>query len=64
MAKKVKNVIQLLEANGWKHVRTRGDHRIYFKEGEQRPIVVPGHMNDDMPIGTWKSIQRQAKLED
>ena len=64
MTKKVKKIIELLEANGWKHKRTKGDHRIYCKDGERRPIVVPGHLNDDMPEGTWKSIQRAAKLDD
>ena len=42
MTKKVKEVIVLLEKNGWTFVRIRGDHRIYYKEGAKRPIVVPG----------------------
>ncbi|MBR5640457.1 MAG: type II toxin-antitoxin system HicA family toxin [Muribaculaceae bacterium] len=64
MTKKVKTVIELLEADGWEHKRTKGDHRIFWKEGERRPVVVSGHLNDDMPEGTWKSIKRQAKLKD
>ena len=42
MTMKVKKVISLLEENGWTFVRMRGDHRIYFKPGARRPIVVPG----------------------
>jgi predicted RNA binding protein YcfA (HicA-like mRNA interferase family) len=60
---KVKAVTALLEAEGWVHVRTRGDHRIYRKNGEPRPIPVPGHFNDDLAEGTLKSILRQAGLE-
>ena len=29
--KKVKSVKDLLEANGWKYSRTKGDHAIYRK---------------------------------
>lgn len=39
---KVKAVIALLEAKGWKHIRTNGDHRIFRKDGEPRPIPIPG----------------------
>lgn len=60
---KVKAVIALLEAEGWVHVRTRGDHRIYRKNGTPRPIPVPGHLNDDLAEGTLNSILRQAGLE-
>lgn len=62
--KKVRAVTALLEANGWKHVRTRGDHWIYRKEGEPRPIPVPGNPNDDLATGTLKSILRQAGLKE
>ena len=59
---KVKVVIALLETKGWKHVRTIGDHRIFRKDGEPRPIPIPGNLNDDLAIGTLKSIFRQAGL--
>ena len=52
MTKKVREVIDLLVENGWHLVRTKGDHRIYHKEGARRPIVVPGNMNDDLATGT------------
>ena len=63
MAKKIKQVKALLKANGWMHVRTRGDHFIYQKEGAPRPIVIPGKDNDDIAIGTLGSILRQAGLK-
>ncbi|MBQ8770738.1 MAG: type II toxin-antitoxin system HicA family toxin [Bacteroides sp.] len=62
MTKKVKEVRALLEANGWMHVRTRGDHFIYRKDGAPRSIVLPGKPNDDLAIGTLGSILRQAGL--
>lgn len=63
MTKKVKEVISLLEEAGWKHIRTKGDHRVFYKEGAKRPIVVPHGLNDDLPIGTLKSISRQAEIK-
>lgn len=63
MAQKVKQVIDLLEANGWRCVRTRGSHRVFTKESAKRPIVVPNKLSNDLPIGTLKSILREAGLE-
>ena len=62
MVKKVRAVIAVLEANGWTHARTRGDHHIFVKAGAARPIPIPGKMNDDLATGTLKSILRQANL--
>ncbi|MGN1219100.1 MAG: type II toxin-antitoxin system HicA family toxin, partial [Phocaeicola sp.] len=39
MPKRVKEVIEILEENGWKYNRMKGDHRIYCKDGAKRPIV-------------------------
>lgn len=63
MTKKVKEVIDLLEENGWKFVRMRGDHRVYYKDGAKRPIIVAGKLSSDMAVGTLKSILRESGLE-
>lgn len=63
MAQKVKEVIDLLEENGWRCVRINGSHRIFTKEGARRPIVVPNKLSNDLPIGTLKSILRESGLE-
>jgi predicted RNA binding protein YcfA (HicA-like mRNA interferase family) len=63
MTKKVKEVIVLLEENGWAFVRMRGDHRIYYKKGAKRPVVVPGNLNDDLKDGTLNSILKEAGLK-
>lgn len=60
---KVRAVKELLEGNGWKHVRTRGDHFIYWKEGARRPIPIPGKDSDDLKDGTLASILREAGLK-
>ncbi len=63
MATKVKDVISVLEGNGWQFVRMRGDHRIYYRKGARRPIVIPGNLNDDVKTGTLSSILREAGLK-
>ncbi len=60
---KTKEVIKLLEGNGWSQLRMRGDHRIFGKRGARRPIVVPGSLNDDLKEGTLNSIFREAGLK-
>lgn len=64
MTKKVKEITELLEVAGWKCARVKGDHRIFVKEGARRPIVVPGNLNDDLAIGTLRSILKEAGIKE
>lgn len=63
MTMKVKEVIDLLEENGFEFVRMKGDHRMYRKLGARRTIVVPGKLNDDLATGTLNSILKEAGLK-
>ena len=63
MTKKVRQVIDLLEENGWHYVNTKGDHHKFFKPGARRPIIVAGNRNDDLAEGTLRSILREAGLK-
>lgn len=63
MTKKVREVVEQLELNGWMCSRIRGDHRVFTKSGARRPIVIPGNLNDDLAIGTLRSIFREAGLD-
>lgn len=63
MVMKVKEVISLLEDNGWEFIRMRGDHRIFYKKGARRPIVIPGNLSNDLKDGTLNSILREAGLK-
>ena len=45
------------------HVRTTGSHR-HFKHAEKPNVVtIPGHLRDDVPVGTLKSTLRAAGIE-
>ena len=62
MSKKVKEVILLLQLNGWHLDRMKGDHRIFEKKG-MRFIPVSGKESEDMPEGLYRAILRQANLK-
>ena len=62
MSKKVKEVMLLLQMNGWHLDRIKGDHRIFEKKGH-RPVPVSGKESEDMPEGLYRAILRQANLK-
>lgn len=63
MTKKVYEVIELLEANGWVYRRTKGGHHIFMKAGARRPVPLPGKRNDDVPAGTLNAILRETGIK-
>jgi predicted RNA binding protein YcfA (HicA-like mRNA interferase family) len=60
---KVRDLIRLLENDGWYLARTKGSHR-QFKHGTKRgTVTVAGKPNIDVPPGTLNSILKQADLK-
>jgi predicted RNA binding protein YcfA (HicA-like mRNA interferase family) len=60
---KVREVIRLLEREGWVLVVTRGSHRQFKHLTKPGRVTVNGHPGDDMPKGTLGSVLRQAGLK-
>jgi predicted RNA binding protein YcfA (HicA-like mRNA interferase family) len=60
---KVREVIRLIENDGWRLVATRGSHRQYKHDVKTGRVTVPGKLNDDLAPGTLNSIFKQAKLK-
>jgi predicted RNA binding protein YcfA (HicA-like mRNA interferase family) len=60
---KVREVIALVEADGWYLVQTRGDHRQYKHSTKPGRVTVSGHRNDDVHPKTLNSILTQAGLK-
>jgi predicted RNA binding protein YcfA (HicA-like mRNA interferase family) len=60
---KVKEIIALLEANGWQHVRTTGSHRQFKHPDKTNVVTVSGKLSDDLPPGTQNSILRTSGLK-
>ena len=60
---KVKELILLLEADGWFQVRTRGSHRQFRHHAKPGTVTVSGKANVDIPPGTLNSALKQAGLK-
>ena len=60
---KVRDVLRLLEDDGWYLVRTRGSHRQYKHPTKAGLVTLPGKPGDDLAPGTLNSIFKQAGLK-
>ena len=60
---KYREVIRLIEQEGWMWKRTNGSHRIYKHPEKPGSVVVAYHGGKDIPEGTLKSIMKQAGLD-
>jgi predicted RNA binding protein YcfA (HicA-like mRNA interferase family) len=59
---RVRDLLRLIESDGWFLVRTRGSHRQYKHGTKPGTVTVPGHLADEVARGTLKSILKQAGL--
>jgi predicted RNA binding protein YcfA (HicA-like mRNA interferase family) len=59
---KVRDLLRLIEADGWSHVKTRGSHRQYKHPVKKGRVTIPGHPRDDIHPDTLKSVLIQAGL--
>ena len=59
---KVKEVIKILEKDGWYLSRTKGSHRQYKHQQKSGTVTVSGKLSVEVPIGTLKQIWRQAQI--
>lgn len=57
-----KKVIKILIANGWVEKRIRGSHHIFIKPNEEKIVTISISKNP-IPIGTLKSIEKQANIK-
>ena len=60
---KVREMIGLLENEGWQLVRTRGSHRQFKHPAKPGTVTVSGKLGLDMPRGTLNSVLKQARLK-
>jgi predicted RNA binding protein YcfA (HicA-like mRNA interferase family) len=59
---KVKEIIKLVEADGWYLVTTKGSHRQYKHRQKMGRVTIAGKPSDDLAPGTENSIFKQAQL--
>ncbi|MEW6749751.1 MAG: type II toxin-antitoxin system HicA family toxin [Candidatus Latescibacterota bacterium] len=61
---KVREVIELLEADGWYVARRRSSHRQYKHPRKPGLVTVAGKPSHDLAPGTLNSILKQAQLKE
>jgi len=61
---KVRDIIKLIEKDGWYLIATKGSHRQYKHPRKLGRVTIAGHSNDDLAPGTLNSIFKQAKLKE
>jgi predicted RNA binding protein YcfA (HicA-like mRNA interferase family) len=59
----VREVVRLIETQGWRLVSTEGSHRQFKHPTKSGRVTVSGAVGDDMPKGTLASVKRQAGLK-
>jgi predicted RNA binding protein YcfA (HicA-like mRNA interferase family) len=57
-----KEIIRLLEKNGFVFDRASGSHQVYMLPDGSKRVIVPLH-NKDLPKGTLHSILKQAGID-
>ena len=57
-----RDIIKMLESDGWHHVRTTGSHWHFRHDVKPGTVTVP-HPKKDIAKGTFKSVLKQAGLK-
>lgn len=57
-----REIIKMLKSDGWYEVNCVGDHHQYKHPTKKGRVTVP-HPKKDMPLGTQKSILKQAGIK-
>ncbi|MCX6145889.1 MAG: type II toxin-antitoxin system HicA family toxin [Candidatus Kapabacteria bacterium] len=59
---KVKELIEIIETDGWFLDRIKGSHRQFKHPLKSGTVTIAGKLSIDMPKGTVISVLKQAKL--
>jgi predicted RNA binding protein YcfA (HicA-like mRNA interferase family) len=60
---KIRDIIKMLEEDGWYLARTRGSHQQYKHPIKPGLVTIAGKPSDDLATGTLNSIFKQAELK-
>ena len=61
---KVRDIIKILETDGWYLINSEGSHRQFKHSTKKAKVTVSGKPGDDVRKGTLNSILKQAGLKD
>jgi predicted RNA binding protein YcfA (HicA-like mRNA interferase family) len=61
---KVKDIIKMIEKDGWYLVTTRGSHRQFKHNTKSGRVTISGNLSDDIAPGTLNSVLKQAQIKE
>jgi predicted RNA binding protein YcfA (HicA-like mRNA interferase family) len=61
---KVRDVIKMIEKDGWYLITIKGDHRQYKHAEKSGRVTIAGHLSDDIAPGTFNSVLKQAGIKE
>jgi predicted RNA binding protein YcfA (HicA-like mRNA interferase family) len=61
---KVRDIIKLIEDDGWYLIVTKGSHRQFKHPEKSGRVTIAGHLNENVSPGTMNSIFKQAGLKE
>ncbi|HTA14565.1 MAG TPA: type II toxin-antitoxin system HicA family toxin [Solirubrobacteraceae bacterium] len=64
MAKKIGEVIAMLEKHGWTQVRQSGSHRHFKHLDHARMVTVAGKQSDTISVGQLADIRRKSGIKE
>ncbi|UCE18135.1 MAG: type II toxin-antitoxin system HicA family toxin [Gemmatimonadota bacterium] len=59
---KVREIIKIIEVDGWYRVKARSGHRQYKHPHKRARVTIAGKLSDDLAPGTLNSVLKQAGL--
>ena len=60
---KYREIVKIIEKDGWYQVRQKGSHRGYKHDLEKGLVTIAYHIKYDVPRGTLNSILKQAEIK-
>jgi predicted RNA binding protein YcfA (HicA-like mRNA interferase family) len=60
---RVRELIALIENDGWVQVRVSGSHRQFHHPTKPGTVTIAGKLGTDVPPGTLNSVLKQASLK-
>ncbi|MES2733807.1 MAG: type II toxin-antitoxin system HicA family toxin [Bacteroidota bacterium] len=61
---KVREIIKIIEGDGWYLVRQKGSHKQYKHATKKGLVTIAGHqLSDEVALGTLHSIYKQAGID-
>jgi len=60
---KVRDLMRLLEQDGWQLARTKGSHKQFKHPSKAATVTVAGKPGVDVPPGTLNAVLKQAGLK-